>query len=80
MSVMVPSGPLFRYGLSVAAVVLALLLTALFQPFLDRSLFLLFFGAVIISAWFGGMDQVFSPLASPAQRVSTFCSIRSAPK
>jgi len=55
MSVMVPSGPLFRYGLSVAAVVLALLLTALFQPFLDRSLFLLFFGAVIISAWFGGM-------------------------
>jgi len=55
MSVVVPSGPSFRYGLSVAAVVPALLLTALFHPLQDRSLFLLFFGAVIICAWFGGV-------------------------
>lgn len=55
MRVLMPSALLLRYGLAVAAVLLALLLTALLQPLLDRSLFLLFLGSVIISTWYGGV-------------------------
>jgi len=43
MSVVGSSNPPLRYGLAVAVVFLALLLTVSFQPLLDRSLFLLFF-------------------------------------
>lgn len=55
MSVVGSSNPPLRYGLAVAVVFLVLLLTVSFQPLLDRSLFLLFFGAVVLSAWFGGV-------------------------
>jgi K+-sensing histidine kinase KdpD len=49
------SAPLVRYGLAVAAVLLALLLTVLLQPLLDRGIFLLLFGAVIVIVWYGSV-------------------------
>ena len=55
MSIVALPGPSFRYGVACVAVFLALLLTALLQPLLDHSIFLLFLGAVIMSAWWGGM-------------------------
>jgi hypothetical protein len=49
------SAPLVRYGLAVAAVLLALLLTVLLQPLLDSGVFLLFFGVVIVLVWYGSV-------------------------
>jgi K+-sensing histidine kinase KdpD len=49
------SAPLVRYGLAVAAVLLALLLTVLLQPLLDRGISLLLFGAVIVIVWYGSV-------------------------
>src|SRR3954463_2912165 len=46
---------LARYGVALLASALALLLTWLFQPFLQRNLFLWFFAAIVIAAWYGGM-------------------------
>jgi PAS domain S-box-containing protein len=43
------------YGVMILAVVAALLLTKLLVPILDRSVFTLFYGAVAVSAWYGGM-------------------------
>jgi PAS domain S-box-containing protein len=51
-------GILFRlvpYGVAVVAVSSALLLTLLLQPLLNQTIFLLFFAAVAVSAWYGGM-------------------------
>jgi K+-sensing histidine kinase KdpD len=48
------SSPLLRYGVAVIAVALALLLTRLLWPLLDRTVFSLFFAAVMVSAWYGG--------------------------
>ncbi len=44
-----------RYGVALLASALALLLTWLFQPFIQRNLFLWFFAAVVIGAWYGGL-------------------------
>src|SRR5687768_6677440 len=46
-----------RYGVAVLTVELALLLKFLLDPFIaqETSPFLLFFGPVMISAWYGGM-------------------------
>jgi PAS domain S-box-containing protein len=46
-----------RYGIAVLAVVLAMLLMLLVNPWvaMSRSPFLMFFGAVMVSAWYGGM-------------------------
>ena len=44
-----------RYGVALLASALALLLTWLFQPLLQRNLFLWFFAAIVIGAWYGGM-------------------------
>src|SRR5215211_7011320 len=46
---------LARYGVALLASVLALLLTWLFQPFMQRNLFLWFFAAIVIGAWYGGL-------------------------
>jgi K+-sensing histidine kinase KdpD len=46
---------LLRYGVAVLFVILALLLTVLLEPWLEQSVFLLFFSAVVMSAWYGGM-------------------------
>ncbi|HEY9631931.1 MAG TPA: PAS domain S-box protein [Coleofasciculaceae cyanobacterium] len=46
-----------RYGVAVLAVVLAMLLMLLLNPWVTmaQSPFLIFFGAVVVSAWYGGM-------------------------
>ena len=47
--------PFLRYGVAVLAVLLALLLKLRLDPVIRESPFLMFFGAVMISAWFGGL-------------------------
>jgi len=44
-----------RYAVAVLAVTMALLLTLLLWPWLGHSVFLIFFLAVMVSAWFGGL-------------------------
>lgn len=46
---------LLRYGVAVLLVTLALLLAVLVRSWLEQSVFLLFFGAVMMSAWYGGL-------------------------
>jgi two-component system sensor histidine kinase KdpD len=46
---------LLRYGVAVLFVMLALLLAALLRPWLEQSVFLLFFSAVMMSAWYSGL-------------------------
>ncbi|WP_338422972.1 PAS domain S-box protein [Anabaena sphaerica] len=41
--------------MAIVSVGIALVLTFVLQPFLDRSIFLLFFGAIAISTWYGGI-------------------------
>ena len=45
---------LLRYGAAVGSVLLALLVSLLLEPWLERSRFFLFLGAVVFSAWYGG--------------------------
>ena len=53
--VMNPS-PVLRYGVAILSVLVALLLKLLFDPLIrEESPFLLFHGAVMVSAWFGGL-------------------------
>ena len=44
-----------RYGVALLASTLALLMTWLFQPFMERNLFLWFFAAIVISTSYGGL-------------------------
>jgi signal transduction histidine kinase/PAS domain-containing protein len=44
-----------RYAFAVGLSVVALILTMLLEPFLERSVFLLFWPAVFAAAWFGGL-------------------------
>ncbi|MHC5934967.1 PAS domain S-box protein [Nostoc sp.] len=46
---------LIAYGVMILAVIAALLLTRLLLPVFDPSVFTLFYAAVAISAWYGGM-------------------------
>jgi PAS domain S-box-containing protein len=46
---------MLRYGTSVLAVALALLLTLLLKPLLEHGIFVLFLPAVMVSAWYGGL-------------------------
>jgi PAS domain S-box-containing protein len=46
---------LIAYGVMILAVITALLLTQLLLPVFDRSVFTLFYAAVAVSAWYGGM-------------------------
>ncbi len=46
---------LLRYGGAILAVALALLLTLLLRPWLEHNDFLLFFPALMLSAWYGGI-------------------------
>ncbi|MEH2194540.1 MAG: PAS domain S-box protein [Nostoc sp.] len=47
---------LLTYGVMVLAVIAALVLTGLLLPVFDPSVFTLFYAAVAISAWYGGME------------------------
>ncbi|MGE0129826.1 MAG: ATP-binding protein [Blastocatellales bacterium] len=46
---------LTRYAVAVLSVALALLMTLLLRPWLEQSVFLFFFPAVMVSAWYGGL-------------------------
>ena len=46
---------ILRYGFSVAIVALAFLLSRLFWVYIGESPFIFFFGAIALSAWFGGL-------------------------
>ncbi|NEU78603.1 PAS domain S-box protein [Nostoc sp. UIC 10630] len=46
---------LLTYGVMILAVIAALLLTQLLLPVFDPSVFTLFYAAVAVSAWYGGM-------------------------
>ncbi|MEH2381526.1 MAG: PAS domain S-box protein [Nostoc sp.] len=48
-------GSSLAYGVMILAVIAALLLTRLLLPVFDPSVFTLFYAAVAISAWYGGM-------------------------
>src|SRR5215472_2283520 len=47
--------PLLRYGIAVASVALALSLASLLSPRADPSHFSLFFIAVMLTSWYGGL-------------------------
>ncbi len=47
--------PLWRYGVAVLATALITALTIALQPFLRNGVMALFFGSVMISAWYGGL-------------------------
>ncbi len=47
--------PFLRYGVAIFSVVLALVLTELIEPLRVRTPFPLFFAAVAVSAWYGGI-------------------------
>ncbi len=48
---------LLRYGTSMIAVLLALLLTLLLKPLREQTPFPFFFAAIILSSWYGGLVQ-----------------------
>jgi len=48
-------GPVVRYGFAVGSVVLALLVTYFIKPLREQPPTLLFFTAVILTSWYGGM-------------------------
>lgn len=70
--------PMQCYGIAVLAVVLAMLLILLVNPWvaMSRSPFLMFFGAVMVSAWYGGMGAGLLSTFSSAL-LSTYFSIDS---
>ncbi|BAY09112.1 hybrid sensor histidine kinase/response regulator [Calothrix sp. NIES-2098] len=45
---------ILRYGMAVLSVAVALLLTLILQPVLNKSILVIFFAAVAISNWYGG--------------------------
>ncbi|HEY9655342.1 MAG TPA: PAS domain S-box protein [Crinalium sp.] len=66
----VQRSPLFYYGNAVVAATIALLLTQLLWSLLNPLVFALFFGAVAVSAWAGGMKPGLLAIA-----LSTFYSV-----
>lgn len=48
---------LSNYSVSILCVGIALVLTLLLEPFLDRSIFLIFFAAIAVSNWYGGIKS-----------------------
>jgi signal transduction histidine kinase len=50
---------LWSYGLAILLVGLATLLTFFFSSFLERTVFILFFAAVMASSWYGGLGPGF---------------------
>ncbi|MHC5736312.1 DUF4118 domain-containing protein [Nostoc sp.] len=60
------------YAVALLAVGSGLLLTLLLQPLLKPSIFLLFFAAVAISAWYGGMEAGLLATALSTLAVSYF--------
>src|SRR4051794_22747190 len=55
ISARLPPSILLRYSLASVAAALALLLTLLIRPILHEPLFSLFYVAVLVSSWYGGL-------------------------
>lgn len=51
----VERSPLLRYGLAVVTVAAALVISLLLEPVTSRTPFALFYAAVMLSAWYGGL-------------------------
>ncbi|MEH2026320.1 DUF4118 domain-containing protein [Nostoc sp.] len=60
------------YAVASLAVGSVLLLTLLLQPLLKQTIFLLFFAAVAVSAWYGGMEAGLLATALSTLAVSYF--------
>ncbi|MEI1375127.1 ATP-binding protein [Nostoc sp. UHCC 0926] len=60
------------YAVTLLAVGSALLLTLLLQPLLKSTIFLVFFAAVAVSAWYGGMEAGLLAIALSTLAVSYF--------
>jgi two-component system, sporulation sensor kinase E len=55
LNVLKVDSPFLRYGVAIFSALLALLLTELIESLRDRTPFPLFFAAVAVSAWYGGI-------------------------
>lgn len=64
--------PLLCYGVAVAVVALALVLTLLLRRLLDPDVFSLFFAAVMVSAWYGGLGPGLLATALAALVIDAF--------
>ena len=47
--------PVLRYGVAVAVTLAAIGISLLFQDYIQRTVFIFFFGAVAVAAWYGGL-------------------------
>jgi PAS domain S-box-containing protein len=45
-----------KYAVAIVSVIIALVLTLWLQPFLKHAIFMLFFAAVVVSTWYGGIQ------------------------
>src|SRR5436190_21165130 len=63
---------LARYAVALLASASALLLTWLFQPFMQRNMFLWFFAAIVIGSWYGGLGPALLVIAIASVGVSYF--------
>src|SRR5215213_473162 len=61
-----------RYAVALLASASALLLTWLFRPFMQSNMFLWFFAAIVIGAWYGGLGPALLVIASASVGVSYF--------
>jgi K+-sensing histidine kinase KdpD len=64
------------YTVAVLSVASALLLTLLLHPMLNQTIFLLFFAAVAISAWYGGIKSGLVATALCSLAINYFFLIR----
>ena len=61
-----------KYGIAVGATLIAFAMTMLFEPFLTRTIFLLFWPAVVITAWLGGFGPALVTSAGAVALVDYF--------
>ncbi|MCX7594295.1 MAG: PAS domain S-box protein, partial [Fischerella sp.] len=67
------TGPRIKsYAVAVLTVTSALLLTLLLQPYLELTIFSMFFAAVTVSAWYGGMIPGFLATALSCSAIGYF--------
>ena len=64
--------PVLSYGIAVATTLLAFGLTLLFEPFLGRTIFLLFWPAVVATAWLAGFGPALLASAGAVALVDYF--------
>ncbi len=60
------SSPFFRYSFAIIVTVVAFFVSLAFQPLFTRGTFALFYIAVLLSAWFGGLGPALVSMALAA--------------